>query len=48
MSRNTLFLVIGVLAVAIGVISFQLYREKQKTSGVEIKFNEKGISIEQK
>ncbi len=48
MNRNTLYLVIGVLAVATGVFGYQLYHERQKTTGVEISIGDRGISIEKK
>ena len=48
MNRNTLYLVIGVLAVATAVFGYQLYHERQKTTGVEISIGDRGISIEKK
>ena len=48
MNRNILYLVIGVLAVAAVVFGYQLYQERQKTTGVEISIGERGISIEKK
>jgi predicted negative regulator of RcsB-dependent stress response len=48
MSRNVLYLVIAVLAVASVVIGYQLYQERQKTTGIEISVGERGISIEKK
>lgn len=48
MNRNTLYIVIAVLAVGVAIVGFQLYQERQKTSGVEIKLGENGISIQQK
>ncbi|MDP2355694.1 MAG: hypothetical protein Q8M31_06485 [Beijerinckiaceae bacterium] len=48
MSRNTLMVVVGLLAVLIGVIGYQLYQERQKTSGIEITIGERGISVEKK
>jgi len=48
MSRNVLYLVIVVLAVASAVFGYQLYRERQKTTGIEINVGERGISIEKK
>jgi hypothetical protein len=48
MSRNVLFLVIGVLAVAALVLGYQYYREQQKTSGVHIDVGKGGASIETK
>jgi predicted negative regulator of RcsB-dependent stress response len=48
MKRNVLYLVIGVLAVVTAVIGYQLYQERQKTTGVEISIGQRGISIEKK
>ena len=48
MSRNVLYLVIAVLAVAAAVFGYQLYQERQKTTGIEINVGERGISIEKK
>ena len=48
MNRNVLYLVIGALAAAAGVFGYQLYQERQKTSGVEINVDKSGISIEKK
>jgi predicted negative regulator of RcsB-dependent stress response len=46
MNRNVLYLIIGVLAVAAVVFSYQLYQERQKTTHIDI--GERGISIEKK
>jgi predicted negative regulator of RcsB-dependent stress response len=48
MNRNILYLVIGVLAVVTVVIGYQLYQERQKTTGIEINVGKSGISIEKK
>ena len=48
MNRNILYLVIGVLAVAAVVFGYQLYQERQKTTGIEINVGKGGISIEKK
>lgn len=48
MNRNTLYLVIGVLAVAALVSGYLLYQERQKTTGIEINVGKSGISIEKK
>ena len=46
MNRNTVYLVIGALAVAILVLSYELYREREK--GIDISVGEHGISIDEK
>ncbi|MBR0950747.1 hypothetical protein [Bradyrhizobium canariense] len=48
MSRNILYLVTGALAVVVAVLGYQVYRERQKTTGVEISIGERGVSIEKK
>ncbi|WP_316213488.1 MULTISPECIES: hypothetical protein [unclassified Bradyrhizobium] len=48
MSRNMLYLVIGGLAVVAMILGYQVYRERQKITGVEISIGERGISIEKK
>ena len=48
MNRNVLYLVIGVLAIVTAVIGYQLYQERQKTTGIEINVGKSGISIEKK
>ena len=48
MNRNILYLVIGALVAATAVFAYQLYQERQKTTGVEISFGKSGISIEKK
>jgi len=48
MNRNILYLVIGVLAIVTVVIGYQLYQERQKTTGIEINVGKTGISIEKK
>jgi len=48
MSRSALYLIIGVLVVAGGVIGYQLYAERQKTDRVEIEVGKNGLSIEKK
>ena len=48
MNRNILYLVIGALAVAVAVFGYQLYQERQKTTGIEINVGKSGITIEKK
>lgn len=44
MNNNTLYLVIGLLAVGVIIVGFLLYQERQ--SGVSIQIGESGVSIE--
>jgi hypothetical protein len=48
MNRNSLYLVIGVLAAAALVAGYLLYQEQQKTSGITIDLGKDSISIETK
>jgi hypothetical protein len=49
MSRsNILYLVVGVLVVAVAVLGYQLYQDKKKPEGVNINLGPGGISIEKK
>lgn len=48
LNRNALYVVIGVLAVAMAVFGYQLYQERQKTTGIEINVGKSGITIEKK
>lgn len=47
MKQNTLYLVIGALVVAIIALGIYVYREESKPKGVELKIDDKGISIQQ-
>ncbi len=47
MKQNTLYLVIGALVVAVIALSIYVYREESKPKGVELKIDDKGISIQQ-
>ena len=48
MNRNSLYLVIGVLAAAALVAFYLFYQEQQKTSGITIDVGKDSISIETK
>ncbi len=48
MGRNGLYLLLGALVVAIVVIGYLLYQERQKTSGIDINVGKGGISVETK
>jgi hypothetical protein len=41
-------MVIGVLGIAIVTIGYQLYHDRQKTTGVEISVGDDGISVQKK
>ena len=48
MSRSILYFVVGALTVGTVVLGYQLYQNRQETTGIEIKVHERGISIEKK
>lgn len=48
MSRNLVYVVAVVLAVTSVVFGYQLWRERQKPEGVEIRLDDHGISIEKR
>ena len=45
MNRNLLYLAIAVLAIAVGALGYQYYREQQ-TSGIQIDVGNGGISVQ--
>jgi hypothetical protein len=47
MQNNRLYLVIGALVVAVIGLGIYVLREETKPSGVEIKINERGLTVEQ-
>lgn len=48
MNRNSLYMVIGVLGIAIVTIGYQLYHDRQKTTGGEISVGDDVISVQKK
>jgi len=46
--NNILYLIIGVLVVAVAVLGYNLYEEKRDPKGLQINLGERGISIEKK
>jgi RsiW-degrading membrane proteinase PrsW (M82 family) len=47
MKQNMLYLVIGALVVVVIALGIYVYREQTRPEGVELKIDEKGISIQQ-
>jgi hypothetical protein len=45
MQRNALYLIAGVVVVAIIVVGYLVYRE-QNRSGIEVQVDDSGISVE--
>ena len=46
MSRNLLYGICAVFGVAIAVLGYLVYEDRQKAKGVEIKIDDNGISIQ--
>jgi hypothetical protein len=47
-NRNVLYLIIGVLVVAVGILSFNLYQAKRQPEGLQINVGPNGLKIESK
>ena len=45
---NVLYLVIGALAVAVAVLSYQLYQDRHQPEGLHINVGPNGLSIQGK
>jgi hypothetical protein len=48
MNRNTVTFLFGALAVAVVVLGYLLYQERQQPNGVEINVGDQRLSIEKK
>jgi uncharacterized membrane protein YebE (DUF533 family) len=47
-NRNILYLIIGALIVAIGVLGYNLYQAKQQPKGMQINVGPDGLKIQSK
>lgn len=47
MKQNYLYLLVGALVVAVIVLGVYVLREETKPSGVELRIDESGVSVEQ-
>ena len=47
MRQNTLYLIIGALVAVVIGLGIYVYREQTRPKGVELKIDDKGISIQQ-
>ena len=47
MRQNRLYLIIGALVVAVIALGIYVWREDSKPSGVELRIDESGISVEE-
>ena len=47
MKQNQLYLLVGVLIAVVVVLGIYVWRQESQPSGVEIRLDESGISVEQ-
>jgi RsiW-degrading membrane proteinase PrsW (M82 family) len=47
-NRNVLYLIIGVLVVAFGVVGYNLYQAKKEPEGLQINVGPNGLKIQSK
>ena len=47
-NRDIMFLIIGALIVAVGVLGYNLYQTKKEPEGLQINLGPKGLKIENK
>jgi hypothetical protein len=47
-NRNFLFLIIGALVVAVGVLSYNLYQNKKQPEGLQINLGPNGLKVQGK
>jgi len=47
-NRNVLFLIIGALIVAVGVLGYNLYQTKKEPEGLQINVGPNGLKIQNK
>ena len=45
-NRNVLYLIIGVLVVAVGVLGYNLYQAKKEPEGLQINVGPNGLKIQ--
>ncbi len=48
MNQNVLYLIIGALAVIVIALGVYVYQKESEPSGVELRIDDSGISIEEK
>ena len=47
-NRNVMYLIIGVLVVAVGVLSYNLYQARKQPEGLQINVGPDGLKIQSK
>jgi uncharacterized membrane protein YebE (DUF533 family) len=48
MNRNTLYALVGALAVAVAVLGYKVYKDNQEPKGLQINLGPSGVKIENK
>ena len=46
-SRNNLFVIIGLVIIVIGALGYRYYQEQQNSTDIEIKIGKHGLSIKE-
>jgi hypothetical protein len=47
-NRNLLFMIIGALVVAVGVLSYNLYQDRKQPDGLQINVGPNGLKVQGK
>ncbi len=47
-NRNVLFMIIGALVVAVGVLSYNLYQDRKQPDGLQINLGSNGLKVQGK
>jgi hypothetical protein len=47
-NRNFLFMIIGALVVAVGVLSYNLYQDRKQPDGLQINVGPNGLKVQGK
>jgi hypothetical protein len=47
-NRNVMYLIVGVLIVAVGVLGYNLYQTKKEPDGLQINVGPNGLKIQNK
>jgi hypothetical protein len=47
-NRNLLFLIIGALVVAVGVLSYNVYQDRKQPEGLQINVGPNGLKVQGK
>jgi hypothetical protein len=47
-NRNVLFMIIGALVVAVGVLSYNVYQDRKQPDGLQINVGPNGLTVQGK